>query len=127
MCPPDLALAHPAAGILSEWATFWYPAMMGKGWTKAQMAAAISRGPHESSMTPEVWERFRQVVTEKVVAGQARLVEWDSINHNPPSQLKILSIAAIPHKSKAYCSILDLSFRVHLDEGGSIPSVNNTN
>ncbi len=110
MCPPDLALAHPAAGILSEWATFWYPAMMGKGWTKAQMAAALLRGPYESSMTPEAWEHFRQEVTEKVVAGQGQLVEWDSIKHNPPSQLKVLSIAAIPHKFKAYCSIVDLSF-----------------
>ena len=35
-------------------------------------------------------------------------------------------MAAIPHKSRAYQSILDLSFALRLDDGGTVPSVNDT-
>ncbi len=41
-----------------------------------------------------------------------QVVEWDSIKDNPPAELKISPIAAIPHKSKAFRSILDLSFHL---------------
>ena len=51
---------------------------------------------------------------------------WDSIKDNPPKELKISPIAAIPHKSKDFRSILDLSFRLHLNNGGVRTSVNNT-
>ncbi len=51
---------------------------------------------------------------------------WDNIKENPPSQLKVSPIAAIPHKSKAFQSILDLSFRLRLQNGRFIESVNNT-
>jgi hypothetical protein len=40
--------------------------------------------------------------------------------------LKIFPIAAIPHKLKAFCSILDLSFQLKLKNGGVLASVNNT-
>ncbi len=35
-------------------------------------------------------------------------------------------IAAIPHKLKAFCSVLDLSFSLRLEDGTTIPSVNDT-
>jgi hypothetical protein len=35
-------------------------------------------------------------------------------------------VAAIPHKSRAYRLILDLSFALRLTDGGSLPSVNDT-
>jgi hypothetical protein len=53
-------------------------------------------------------------------------VEWDSIKDNPPAQLKISPIAAIPHKSRGFRSILDLSFSLCLTNGGVLLSVNNT-
>jgi hypothetical protein len=40
--------------------------------------------------------------------------------------LKISPIAAIPHKSKAFRSILDLSFRLWLKNGGILAAVNDT-
>ena len=58
--------------------------------------------------------------------GQAKLVLWDDIKHNPPPQLKISPIAAIPHKSKAFRSILDLSFSLRLKNVGILESVNDT-
>jgi hypothetical protein len=61
-----------------------------------------------------------------VRTGQAKIVAWDSIKDNPPEQLKILPIAAIPHKSKQFRSILDLSFHLKLIRGETLPSVNST-
>ena len=63
---------------------------------------------------------------EKVQTNQAWLVLWDSIKDKPLKELKISLIAAIPHKSKDYRSILDLSFCLRLKNGGVRASVNNT-
>ena len=94
--------------------------------TRAEMAAAILRGPHESALTPEALAHFKNKVAEKVESGQEHVVEWDAIKDNPPAQLKILPIPAIPHKSKPFRSILDLSFRLRLENGGVLMAVNDT-
>jgi hypothetical protein len=60
------------------------------------------------------------------MAGQAQIVVWDDIKDNPPPQLKVSPIAAIPHKSKDFQSILDLSFRLWLRNGGFLDSFNDT-
>ena len=54
------------------------------------------------------------------------MVLWDSIKDAPPTQLKISPIAMIPHKSRLYRAILDLSFKLRLQGGSVIPSVNET-
>ncbi len=64
--------------------------------------------------------------TEKVLTKQARLVEWDSIKDSPPTELKVLPIVAIPHKSKEFHSILDLLFQLRLANGGVRLSVKDT-
>ena len=69
---------------------------------------------------------FAAEAAGKVLTKQARIVSWDKIKDNPPCQLKISPIAAMPHKSKAYHSILDLSFRLCLANRGVRASVNNT-
>ena len=51
---------------------------------------------------------------------------WDDIKGNPPRELKISLIVAIPHKLKAFCSILDLSFWLKLKNGGVLASVDDT-
>jgi len=118
MCPSGLALHHPAASVLREWSLFGCPAMTGREWRINEMTAAIERGPHESALTPEAIEHFAAEVLAKVAVGQARVVNWDDIKKCPPKQLKISPIAAIPHKLKAFQSILDLSFSLRLKEGG---------
>ena len=65
-------------------------------------------------------------VTDKVAQGQACVVLWDDIKDNHPCQLKVSPVAAIPHKSRAYRSILDLSFALRLEDGGVVKSVNDT-
>ncbi len=56
--------------------------------------------------------------------GQARIIEWNAIKDNPPREMKVSPVAAIPHKSKAFRSILDLSFSLKLEDSGRVPSVN---
>ena len=43
-----------------------------------------------------------------------------------PQKLKISPIAMIPHKSRMFRAILDLSFSLRLKDGSVIPSVNET-
>ncbi len=114
MCPAGLAMPHPAADTLVEWATFGCPTKTRQPWKRADLDEAIARGPHQSASTPEAIEHFAGEIRAKVRTNQARVVEWDSIKDNPPAELKILPIAAIPHKSKAFWSILDLLFRLRL-------------
>ncbi len=126
MCPTGLALCHPVAELLIEWSSYRCPTRTGKRWTKAEMQEAVDRGPHRSAMSDEAIAHFKAEVKEKVKMGQAKLVAWDSIKDNPPAELKISPIAAIPHKSKQFRSILDLTFHLQLKQGGILPSVNAT-
>ncbi len=126
MCPSGLARIHPAGEQLESWSKLGCPTMTGKPWTIQQMTEAVHRGPHVSATTPEAMEHFAAEIKEKIAAGQARTVLWDDIKENPPAQLKISPIAAIPHKSKLYRSILDLSFSLALNNGTHLPSVNDT-
>ena len=90
------------------------------------MQEAIDRGPHRTALSEEAIAHFKAEVDNKVLQGQAKVIAWDSIKDNPPEQLKISPIAAIPHKSKQFQSILDLSFHLRLQKGGVLPSVNST-
>ena len=98
----------------------------GKAWTKSQMQEAVDRGPHRLALSDKAIAHFQAEVTKKVQIGQAKLVAWDNIKDNPPRELKISPIAAIPHKSKQFWSILDLLFHLRLKQGGILPSVNAT-
>ena len=126
MCPAGLALHHPAAEIILNWAELGCPTQTGRPWSISEMEEAIARGPHQSTLTLEALEHFAAEVREKVLSKQARVVEWDAIKDNPPTELKISPIATIPHKSKAYRSILDLSFRLRLKNGSFRDAVNDT-
>jgi len=126
MCPAGLALHHPAANLLKELVKYGCPTHTGKPWTQEEMQAAIKRGPHCSALLDEAIAHFKAEVDEKVRTGQAKLIAWDSIKDNPPPELKISPIAAIPHKGKQFHSILDLSFHLRLARGEVLPSVNST-
>jgi hypothetical protein len=90
------------------------------------MWEAVNRGPHQSSLSPKAIAHFKAKSKEKVAAGQARLVLWDGIKDDTPPELKVSPIAAIPHKSKEFRLILDLSFWLQLKNGGFLKSVNDT-
>ncbi len=126
MCPMVRSLNHPAADTLRKWATFGCPTQTGRNWTKEEMWEAVKQGPHWSATTPEALTHFAKEITEKIRIHQARLVPWDDIKDNPPAQLKISPIAAIPHKSKAFRSILDITFQLRLNNRGVLAAVNDT-
>ena len=68
------------------------------------------RTSYQSALSPKALAHFSEKADELVRTKQARIVLWDDIKDNPPKQLKISPIAAIPHKSKTFRSILDLTF-----------------
>jgi hypothetical protein len=69
--------------------------------------------------------QLEQEVREKVAKGHARVVDWETLKRTGvPQELKISPIAMIPHKSRGFRAILDLSFGVKLRDGTRIPSVN---
>jgi hypothetical protein len=78
------------------------------------------RQPHRS-----LQGRGQQIGQKR--AGQASASDVGlHIKDNLPAELKISPITAIPHKSKLFCSILDLLFRLPLKQGGILPLVNAT-
>jgi hypothetical protein len=126
MAPQGLALKHEAADVLWDWEQFSCPAAAGRDWTTDEIQAAIDRGPHKSALEPDAIKHFAEELADKVARGQARIVLWDNIKHNHPRQLKVSPVAEMPHKSRAYRSILDLSFNLQLEIGGVIQSANDT-
>ncbi len=126
MAPQGLAQKHEAADLLADWEKFGCPTQTGRDWTLKEIQAAINRVPHKSALKPNAITHFAEEVADKVAKGQARLVLWDDIKDNHPRQLEVSPVAAIPHKSRAYRSILDLSFALRLEDGGVAESVNDT-
>jgi hypothetical protein len=57
---------------------------------------------------------------------QTKFILWEGIHNNPPPNLKISPIVLIPHKSRAYYAIPDLSFCIHLSCIQHLPLVNKT-
>jgi hypothetical protein len=97
MCPAGLTLHHPAAETLLNWAEFGCPTHTGKPRSTSQMEEAIARGPHQSALTPEALEHFAAEIKEKVLSKQARVVEWEAIKDNPPTELKISGTKDLAH------------------------------
>jgi hypothetical protein len=85
--------------------------------------AALDKGAHPSAMEPEASSQLRAESLEKAAQGFCRLVPWNDVKDDPPANLKISPIAAIPHKSRAFRMILDLSHGVTVN-GEQMPSVN---
>lgn len=84
MCPTGLALHHPAAATLLQYAAGGCPVQTGKPSTKHEMQAAIDRGPLQSALAPGAIDQLHEEVATKVRCGQARIVDWNNIKDDPP-------------------------------------------
>ena len=88
---------------------------------------AAEHGPHKSALASDAIEMMHTEVEGKVKDGFAELIYLDEIEHLLGSpeweHLKISPIAMVPHKSRKYRAILDLSFSLKVF-GMEIPSVN---
>ena len=78
-----------------------------------------------SAHGPKAAKFLRDEVADKIKTGYARVVKWGDIKHNVPRHLKISPAALVPHKSRSFQTILDLSFALRY-KGGIVPSVNST-
>ena len=123
MWPRGLAKSHPAAAMLDEFSTLGCPVDTGNNWTEEQIAAAIKRGPHISAKDPEAAQYLHAETMEKIKGGYLTKTTWGEIKHNHPPNLKISPVALIPHKSRSYRCILDLSFQLKINNK-KISSVN---
>ena len=81
-------------------------------------------GPHVSDLADKAIAHFYAESKGKLASNWACLVLYDEIKDNIPTQMKMSPIASIPHKSKAFILILDLSFLLKLIPHGRVPSVN---
>ena len=79
-----------------------------------------------SAMVPEAMKQLQLEVAEKEKNDQVHVVKWDDIKDNLPKELKVSPIAMIPHKSRMFRAILDLSFGIRLEDGEQVPSVNDS-
>ena len=75
-------------------------------------------------MAEEVIVHFTAEAKEKVASNQARMVCYEKIKGNLPTKMKVEPILTIPHKSKSFRSILDLSFSLKLTPHGRVTSIN---
>ena len=123
MFPRHDVMNHPAAASLLQYAQNGCPVDCGPHWSADDMAAAIAKGAHQSAKDPVAASACRKEALERAADGCCRIVSWNDIKHNPPANLKISPIAAIPHKSRLFRMILDLSFVLRVN-GKPLTSVN---
>ena len=123
MFPRHEVLNHPAGPDLLQYALEGCPVDCGEDWTLEHLEAAIKNGAHASANVPEAAAACKKEALERVKEGSCRLVNWDDIKHDFPTNLKISPLAAVPHKSRIYRMILDLSFQLRVN-GKKLESVN---
>jgi hypothetical protein len=112
MWPRGIANLHPAAPMLHHYSTHGCPVDCGDNWTTPQIIAAIKRGPHISAHHPIARKCLIDEAIEKQKGGYAKIIKFKDIKNNLPPSLKISPVAMIPHKSRLYRCILDLSFDI---------------
>ena len=124
MYPRGLALEHEAAPLLKGFADNGCPVDCGENWTDERVVSAMLRGPHQSAYLDGAVGFLQEETKEKVRNGFARVIKWGDIKDNVPPKLKISPVAMVPHKSKKFRVIMDLSFRFSKKDGSKWESVN---
>ena len=123
MWPRGIANMHDAAPLLHSYSDNGCPVNCGNNWTKDHIIASLKRGAHISAKGKEARQCLINETETKIKEGFAKKIKWKDIKNNIPPNLKISPIAMIPHKSRKYRAILDLSFQLRLN-GKQMPSVN---
>lgn len=123
MCPRGPALDHPFAEMLLSYAESGCTVDCGEPWTLDRIEKAIERGAHTSAKEKAAADYAWAEAEEKASKGYCTIYRWSDLRENHPRDLKISPLAAIPHKSRAYRLLLDLSFGIKVG-GERLPSVN---
>ena len=113
MFPGKLAQQHPFGPTLKKYGTTGCPVEIAEDWTLQELDQAVAYGAHPSAETPEASAACRQEALEKVEQGFAKLIPWSQLRRqilaNRKRHTKVSPVAAIPHKSRLFRMILDLS------------------
>jgi hypothetical protein len=124
MWPTKYALHHDAAPTLTNYATHGCPVNCGEDWTADRIRKALKYGAHPSAKVPNALKCLIAETETKIKNGFAKIVQWKDIKNNIPPKLKISPLAMIPHKSRKYRGILDLSFQLKTKNEDKFKSVN---
>ena len=119
----DIANLHPAANMLHSFSTKGCPVDAGENWTEQMIITALKRGPHVSAKDPDATTYLYNETIEKLKGNFITTKKWGDIKHSHPKNMKISPLAMIPHKSRSFRCILDLSFQLKVN-GIKINSVN---
>ena len=117
------ATDHPSATRLLEYATVGCLVDCGPDWNKDHITRALRHEPHKSALEPDALKALHQGVHKNVQQGYAKIVKFSNIKDNLPKIFKISPVAMISHKSRSYRTILDLSFKLKV-ENKQLISVN---
>ena len=110
MYPTGLAAKHPAAPLLQQYATTGCPADCGENWTWQEIESAIRRGAHPSARPPKVAAALREETLDQEKNGFVKLITLEELRTMAPPHVKISPAAAIPHKTRMFRKLLDLSW-----------------
>jgi hypothetical protein len=114
MWPRGLAKDHRSAQLLDFFSDEGCPADCGEDWTRDHIEKALQRGNHQSANSKKAQQYLRQQTKEKIAEGFAKVVKYGDIMGALPAKLKISPVAMVPHKSRLFRCILDLSFRLRI-------------
>jgi hypothetical protein len=116
MCPQGpYAVKHDAIPLLNSYANEGCPVDAGPDWSREKIELLLKRGPHISAKSKAAIKQLRAETHDKIKHKYARIVTWGEIKSNLPKKLKISPVAMIPHKSKQFRCILDLSFQLFFE------------
>ena len=101
------------------------PVNCGPSWSTEKIEAAILHGPHMSAKSVEARTALHSKAHTKVQNGFAIILKYKTIKDILPPKLKFSPAACIPHKSRHYRVILDISFRICIN-GKYLSLVNDT-
>ena len=106
--PRKEALLHVAAALIDVYSQDGCPVDCGPDWTPEHIEAAICRGVHPSADSKEALEALHAETDKKVKNRYSKVLRYGDIK-GLYKKLKISPVAMIPHKSRAYRTILDLA------------------
>lgn len=129
MFPGIIAQDHPAGPMLKQWGTSGCAVDIVDDWTLEELDNAIAYGAHPSARTPVAAKALRTETLEKVHRGFATIRPWSELRQWLVAEnivhAKASPCAAIPHKSRLFRLLLDLSDKGQTRKGmDAKPSVN---
>ncbi len=119
MQPQPLADMHPFTPMLKKW-RHGIAVDCSPDWSWDVIEAAVERGPHPTTCTPEAMALFEEDIQYQRKAGFCKAILWDEIKRLRPPNLKISPMAAVPQVGRRPRIILNLSFLVYQEVNGVV-------